>query len=118
MLNALYGIAFLCLIYFDEALKIQAHHLEVIDEGKGEIKLTLPFRKTHKNGGTVIQAKSLLTTIKRLNHSTSFKILKSGTLIQFMRFSAAFINLVSVQMTESLQRINLWYVYRLQRSAF
>ena len=52
MLQCIYTIAFLCLLRFDEVLKIQAHHLEVIDEAKGEIKLTLPFRKTHKHGGT------------------------------------------------------------------
>ena len=51
MLQCIYTIAFLCLLRFDEVLKIQAHHLEVIDEGLGEIKLTLPFRKTHKHGG-------------------------------------------------------------------
>ena len=118
MLNAIYSIAFLCLLRFDEALKIQAHHLEVVDEGKGEIKLTLPFRKTHNTGGTDILVKSLLTTIKRSSHFTSFTILKSGTWIQFMRFSVGFINLVSkkatssvvsVRMTESLQRTNHWY---------
>ena len=53
MLQCIYTIAFLCLLRFDEVLKIQAHHLEVIDEGRGEIKLLLPFRKTHKYGGTV-----------------------------------------------------------------
>jgi len=52
MLQCIYTIAFLCLLRFDEVLKIQAHHLEVIDEGKGEIKLMLPFRKIHKHGGT------------------------------------------------------------------
>jgi len=51
MLQCIYTIAFLCLLRFDEVLKIQAHQLEVIDEVKGEIKLTLPFRKTHKFGG-------------------------------------------------------------------
>ena len=51
MLQCIYTIAFLCLLRFDEVLKIQAHHLEVVDEGRGEIKLTLPFRKTHKHGG-------------------------------------------------------------------
>ncbi len=53
MLQCIYSIAFLCLLRFDEVLKIQAHHLEVIDEVKGEIKLMLPFRKTHKYGGVL-----------------------------------------------------------------
>jgi len=52
MLQCIYTIAFLCLLRFDEVLKIEAHHLEVIDEATGEIKLTLPFRKTHKYGGS------------------------------------------------------------------
>ena len=51
MLQSIYIISFLCLLRFDECLKIQAHHLEVIDEGEGQIKLTLPFRKTKKTGG-------------------------------------------------------------------
>ena len=55
MLHCIYLIAFLCLLRFDEVLKIQAHHLEVVDEGKGEIKLTLPFRKTHKLGGMLLR---------------------------------------------------------------
>jgi len=50
MLQCIYNIAFLCLLRFDEVLKIQAHHLEVVSWE--EIKLTLPFRKTHKYGGT------------------------------------------------------------------
>jgi len=54
MLQCIYTIAFLCLLRFDEVLKIQAHHLEVVDEATGEIKLTLPFRKTHKYGGTIV----------------------------------------------------------------
>jgi hypothetical protein len=54
MLQCIYTIAFLCLLRFDEVLKIESHHLEVIDEVTGEIKLSLPFRKTHKYGGTIL----------------------------------------------------------------
>jgi hypothetical protein len=61
MLQCIYNIAFLCLLRFDEVLKIQHHHLEVIDEVRGEIKLTLPFRKTHKYGGMFFKDTSLLT---------------------------------------------------------
>lgn len=53
MLQCIYTIAFLCLLRFDEVLKIEAHHLEVMDEATGEVKLTLPFRKTHKYGGII-----------------------------------------------------------------
>jgi len=52
MLQYIYTIAFLCLLRFDEVLKIQAHYLEVMNEATGEIKLIFPFRKTHKLGGT------------------------------------------------------------------
>jgi hypothetical protein len=51
MLQCIYSIAFLCLLRFDEVLKIQAYHIEVISEVEGHIKLILPFRKTHKFGG-------------------------------------------------------------------
>jgi hypothetical protein len=54
MLQCIYTIAFLCLLRFDEVLKIKAHLLEVIDEATGEVKLTLPFRKTHKYEGNII----------------------------------------------------------------
>jgi hypothetical protein len=53
MLQCIYTIAFLCLLRFDEVLKIESHHLEVMDEATGEIKLSLPFRKTHKYGGAI-----------------------------------------------------------------
>jgi len=63
MLQCIYTVAFLCLLRFDEVLKIQAHHLEVVDEASGEIMLSLPFRKTHKYGGNP-KALSLLTTLE------------------------------------------------------
>ena|ERR1022692_4179642 len=53
MLHAAYTISFLCMLRFDEVLRIEAHHIEVMEghEETGEIRLTLPFRKTHQNGG-------------------------------------------------------------------
>ena len=54
MLQCIYTIIFLCVLRFDEVLKIQAHHLKVIDEVKDQIKLTLPFRKTHKYAGKIL----------------------------------------------------------------
>jgi len=65
MLQCIYTIAFLCLLRFDEVLKIQAHHIEVIDEAEGHIKLTLPFRKTHKHGGLSSFCLSSLLTFCR-----------------------------------------------------
>jgi hypothetical protein len=49
LLQAAYVVAFLCLLRFDEVLKIQLHHIELISEK--HVKLTLPFRKTHQFGG-------------------------------------------------------------------
>ncbi|KAJ6631661.1 DNA breaking-rejoining enzyme [Mycena sp. CBHHK59/15] len=48
LLHAVYVIAFLCLLRFDEALKIQAQDIRRIDESTYE--LTLPFRKTSQYG--------------------------------------------------------------------
>jgi hypothetical protein len=52
MLQSIYIIAFLCLLRFDEVLRIEMKDIEVMDKFKGHIKLTLPFRKTHQYGGT------------------------------------------------------------------
>ena len=49
LLQFAYTISFLCLLRFDEVLKIQAHDIEFMSETC--IKLTLPFRKTAQNGG-------------------------------------------------------------------
>lgn len=54
MLQCIYAIAFLCLLRFDEVLRIELKNIEVIDKLKGHIKLTLPFRKTHQYGGNFI----------------------------------------------------------------
>ncbi|KAJ7803541.1 DNA breaking-rejoining enzyme [Mycena olivaceomarginata] len=44
-----YVLSFLCLLRFDEVLKIQMHDIEWISDTC--IKLTLPFRKTNQFGG-------------------------------------------------------------------
>ena len=50
--QAIYIIAFLCLLRVDEVLKIQVKHVEFIRDGdKFQLVLTLPFRKTHQFGG-------------------------------------------------------------------
>jgi hypothetical protein len=48
LLQAAYTIALLCLLRFDEVLKIQAHDVKLVT--KTCIKLTLPFRKTSQFG--------------------------------------------------------------------
>lgn len=57
MFQCIYTIIFLYLLRFDKILKIQAHHLEIIDEIKDQIKLTLPFRKTHKYDSKILYDK-------------------------------------------------------------
>jgi hypothetical protein len=48
LLHAAYTITFLCLLRFDEVLKIQMHDITTCING---FMLQLPFRKTHQNGG-------------------------------------------------------------------
>ncbi|KAG2112581.1 uncharacterized protein F5147DRAFT_632239 [Suillus discolor] len=48
LLQAAYTIAFVCMLRFDEVLKIQVHDFGVFEKG---VTLHLPFRKTHQNGG-------------------------------------------------------------------
>ncbi|KAG2086167.1 uncharacterized protein F5147DRAFT_644670 [Suillus discolor] len=47
LLQAAYTIAFVCMLRFDEVLKIQVHDFGVFEKG---VTLHLPFRKTHQNG--------------------------------------------------------------------
>ncbi|KAG6884566.1 hypothetical protein C0992_006083 [Termitomyces sp. T32_za158] len=49
LLGAVYTIAFICMLRFDEVLKIQAKHIRVNREQR-LMKLELPFRKTHQYG--------------------------------------------------------------------
>lgn len=51
LLQAAYTVAFLCLLRFDEVLKIQVQDL--CFETPESIRLTLPFRKTEQTGGKV-----------------------------------------------------------------
>ncbi|KAG2363600.1 hypothetical protein BDR07DRAFT_1483459 [Suillus spraguei] len=46
-IQAAYTVAFLCMLRFDEFLKIQVHDLRV---EKDRVVLYLPFQKTHQNG--------------------------------------------------------------------
>ncbi|KAG1726599.1 hypothetical protein EDB19DRAFT_1643392, partial [Suillus lakei] len=47
LLSAAYTVAFICMLHFDEVLKIQVHDLCVHDT---QVVLHLPFCKTHQNG--------------------------------------------------------------------
>ncbi len=53
MLNFIYILAFLCLLRFDEVLRIQWHWvlLERLNDGSMRLKISLPYRKTHQTGG-------------------------------------------------------------------
>ena len=51
-LQAIYTIAFICLLRSDEVLKIRREHIEFVKEDNDiqYMVLTLPFRKTHQDG--------------------------------------------------------------------
>ena len=51
-LQAIYTIAFICLLRSDEVLKIRRDHIEFVkeDDEVQYMVLTLPFRKTHQDG--------------------------------------------------------------------
>ncbi|KAJ7828688.1 hypothetical protein B0H14DRAFT_2197153, partial [Mycena olivaceomarginata] len=55
LLTLAYVLSFLCLLRFDEVLKIQIHDIEWVSETC--IKLTLPFRKTNQFGGVHLGVK-------------------------------------------------------------
>ncbi|KAG7005366.1 hypothetical protein G7Y79_00020g048940 [Physcia stellaris] len=52
MLQLAYAMAFLCLLRIDEVLRIEFHHIEIVNEDPNHpcIKLMLEFRKTHQDG--------------------------------------------------------------------
>lgn len=51
-LQLLYIVSFLCLLRYDEALRIEWHWIKVENyEGQKRVRITLPFRKTHQTGG-------------------------------------------------------------------
>jgi hypothetical protein len=51
-LQAIYTLAFVCLLRSDEVLKIRRDHIEFVKEDNDSeyMVLTLPFRKTHQDG--------------------------------------------------------------------
>ena len=53
-LQAIYTLAFICLLRSDEVLKICRDHIEFVKEDNDiqYMILTLPFRKTHQDGRT------------------------------------------------------------------
>lgn len=52
MLQLLYMVSMLCLLRYDEALRIMWSDIDFIMlKGQPVVKLSLPFRKTHQTGG-------------------------------------------------------------------
>jgi hypothetical protein len=64
MLQCIYSISFLCLLRFDEVLRIELKDIEVVDKLKGQIKLTLSFRKTNQTGGISCSQISSFTNLE------------------------------------------------------
>jgi len=76
MLQCVYTIAFLCLLRFDEVLRIELKDIEVIDKNEGHIALTLPFRKTHQYGGEIQRT---LENNESRDQTLSFVLQPKGT---------------------------------------
>lgn len=55
MLQLLYVVSMLCLLRYDEALRIHWSDVEFqkLPDGSRRVKISLPVRKTHQNGGTL-----------------------------------------------------------------
>jgi len=64
-LQAIYTIAFICLLRSDEVLKIKRNHITFLNDGTNGIVLTLPFRKTHQSGGMLSKASDIFTPFQR-----------------------------------------------------
>lgn len=55
MLQLLYTVSMLCLLRYDEALRIMWSDVDFIMlKGQPVVKLNLPFRKTHQTGGRLL----------------------------------------------------------------
>lgn len=62
MLNLVYALAFTCLLWIDEVLKVQFQDIEnKMMDGKVGLQLTLPFRKTDQFGGKSLKTLSILS---------------------------------------------------------
>jgi hypothetical protein len=87
-LEAIYTVAFICLLRSDEVLKIKHEHIEIDDENE-TITLTLPFRKTQQNGGLhlyqFLYPSKFLTLVFQVSGPLSFTLckLKRPTFVPF-----------------------------------
>ncbi|KAG6826038.1 hypothetical protein H0H92_001351 [Tricholoma furcatifolium] len=81
LLQAVYTLAFMCMLRFDEVLKIQAHHIK-IDCEKNIVQLSLPFRKTHQFGDEAhlcpVRALAMWLKTSRVNEGYIFRRIMSG----------------------------------------
>jgi integrase len=59
MMQAIYTLAFQCLLRVDEVLSLQAHYITVLDEEEGKIEVNLLFRKTNQYRGKKIVSNEL-----------------------------------------------------------
>jgi hypothetical protein len=67
-LQAIYTIAFICLLRSDEVLKIRREYIEFVKENDDVqyMVLTLPFRKTHQDGRTFFHFPRVFSDADRL----------------------------------------------------
>ena len=74
MLQLAYIVSMLCLLRYDETLRIQWGDVEFEEPSPGlhRVKLSLPFRKTHQNGGMCLLNTSQGCLIMYLYRCSSF----------------------------------------------
>jgi hypothetical protein len=106
LLQAAYTIAFLCLLRFDEVLKIQAHDIEIV--GKDCFKLTLPFRKTSQFGGGFV----LLALSPPLSHWRLFIDIKPFVLYELPQEEAHLCPVRALAEWLAESKINQGYIFR------
>lgn len=80
-LQAIYTIAFICLLRSDEVLKINRAHITFLEDGTNGMVLTLPFRKTHQAGGMLASSHSIcIHSQKRRPTCAQFEPYQNGWL--------------------------------------
>lgn len=85
MLHALYTVSMLCLLRYDEALRIMWSDIEFVEiDGQNAITLNLPFRKTHQTGSECKAHRLILQDFSSefyllIRHCTIHSLRRHGT---------------------------------------
>jgi hypothetical protein len=72
MMQLIYAISFQCFLRIDETLRIETRHIRVINARRGQIELTLDYRKTAQEGGRYFRLYNTTNAVFQiLSHSYS-----------------------------------------------